>query len=364
MYQQLAKSETGNLVFSPASISNAISMLEAGAHGETLRQIDATLRFSLGKTRVQDAFNALDQMLAAPRHAADGEKRTPLKLEQTDAVWGQRGHGFERGFLDLLAHDYGAGLRLADFAKHAEAERLKINAYVANATHEKIKELFPKGIIDGLTRMVLVNAITFKGDWVTPFDPNSQPASFTRLDGSTVQAPLMTNGEASCALRATNYDAVEIPYIGGASMIVIAPNAGEFATVEHQFGTAMFSALDRAPQSIHYAVSMPKFNFASQFSLNGTLAAMGVSDAFNANRADLSGIGGKPGDLYVKDVVHQATIKVDEKGTEAAAATGDVVELSDLPPTITIDHPFLFAIRDDKTGAILFTGRVLDPTAR
>ena len=209
--------------------------------------------------------------------------------------------------------------------------------------------------------MVLVNTIWFKGDWVTPFRPRSQRVPFTRLDGSTRQAALMTGGRAARALRTASYDAVQIPYVGGASMVVIAPKPGEFASVERDFGAEM-SALDRASQSIQYEVSMPKFDFASQFSLNDALSAMGMSDAFVPTRADLSGIGGRPGDLYLKAVVHQATITVDEKGTEAAAATGGVAEALSLPPTITIDHPFLFAIRDDKTGAILFAGRVLDPT--
>ncbi|HEY3832188.1 MAG TPA: serpin family protein [Acidimicrobiia bacterium] len=361
LYRRLAAGDQGNLVFSPSSISNAISMLEGGARGATLRQIDTAMNFTLPGSNLQDAFSALDQMLAAPRRAAPGETGTPLQLEQTDAVWGQRGYPFVQEYLDLLARDYGAGLRLADFVKDAEAERVKINTYVANATHGRIKQLFPKGVIDNMTRMVLVNAIWFKGDWVTPFAPRSSNAPFARLDGSTVSVPWMTGGQASRALRAPYFDAVEIPYVGGASMVVIAPKQARFGKVEGAFDYAV-AQLDAAPQKLSYEVSMPKFDFSSQFSLDDTLSAMGMRDVFDPERADLSGIGGDPGDLFVSDVVHKATIKVDEKGTEAAAATGIAVETMSLPPTIEIDRPFLFAIRDDKTGAILFTGRVLDPT--
>jgi serpin B len=361
LYQRLAAGDHGNLVFSPASISNAISMLEGGAKGATLEQIDTTMHYALPGSKLQDAFDALDQMLAAPRHAASGEKGTPLKLEQTDAVWGQRGYPFVQAYLDLLARDYGAGLRLADFAKHAETERVKINEYVSSATHGKIKDLFPKGVIDSMTRMVLVNAIWFKGDWVTPFQyQDTIPRSFTRLDGTTVQVSMMGEGHTSRSFASADYDAVEMPYTGGASMVIIEPAAGEFAAIEQHFGAAMLAAFERAPQPIQYEVSMPKFSFASQFSLKDTLSAMGMRDVFDG-RADLSGIDGTR-NLYVSAVVHQATITVDEQGTEAAAATGSVAEVMEGHPSITIDHPFLFAIRDDATGAILFAGRVLDPS--
>ncbi|HEY1738804.1 MAG TPA: serpin family protein, partial [Acidimicrobiia bacterium] len=256
-----------------------------------------------------------------------------------------------------------------DFVKNAESERVKINAYVASATHGKIKELFAKGVIDSFTRMVLVNAIWFKGDWVTPFDPGSQKGSFTRLDGSSVQVPMMTDGTASRGLLHTNasnaaqaprdYQAVELPYVGGASMVVIEPDPGKFAAVEKQFGPAMLGAFDRESQPVGYGVSMPKFSFSSQFTLNDTLSAMGMSDAFD-DRANFSGISNAG--LYVSAVVHQATITVDEKGTEAAAATGVVLIPMSAHLGLAVNHPFLFAIRDDKTGAILFTGRVLDPT--
>ncbi len=363
LYQQLAKGDAGNLVFSPASISNAISMLEAGARGDTLHQIDATMHFALPEAKLHDAWNALDQMLASPRHAESSIKGTPLKLEQTDAVWGQRGYPFVRAYLDLLARDYGAGLRLADFAKDAEAERVKINAYVANATHGKIKELFKPGIIDGMTRMVLVNAIWFKGDWQVPFrHRETAPAPFTRLDGSTVSVAMMHGGNAGRALfDGRDYQAVEMPYVGGASMIVFVPSSGQFGAVEHRFGAALLADFDEASQAYGADVSMPKFDFSSQFSLSGTLSGMGMTDAFGPNRADLSGIGGQPHDLFVKAVVHKATITVDEQGTTAAAATGNVVEVTAARRSITIDRPFLFAIRDAKTHTILFTGRVLDP---
>ncbi len=364
LYQRLAASASGqNIVFSPASISNAVAMLSGGAKGETLSQIDRALHFDLPQLQLHAAFNALDQMLAAPRHAAPGEHGAPLKLEQADAVWGQRGYPFVHAYLDLLARDYGAGIRVADFARDAEAERVKINAWVAAATHGKIKELLPKGIVDQYTRMVLVNAIWFKADWVTPFFPRSDPAPFTRLDGSTVQADTMHGGHPSRAVTTGTFDAVELPYVGGASMVVIAPHAGDFADVEAHFADAI-QTLDHAVPNHFDEVTMPKFDFSSQFSLADELTALGVRDVFDPMRADLSGMGGAPHDLYLKAVVHQATIIVDEKGTEAAAATGAIAEAMSAPPTIMIDHPFLFVIRDDKTGAVLFAGRVLDPTAR
>ena len=287
-----------------------------------------------------------------------------MQLELTNAVWGQRGFAFRQAYLDTLAKYYGAGLRLSDFEHQAEAERVRINAYVAQQTKGRIKDLLPPGILDDLTRMVLVNTITFTADWRTPFPKAStEAAAFTRLDGTSVQVPMMRvrGGLGLEHAVADDYAAASLPYAGGASMLVVVPNAGKFAQVQAGLSANLLRQIDAALAPGDLIVRLPKFTFTSHASLRPTLEALGMHDAFDASSADLSGIDGRK-DLYLKDVVHQATIHVDENGTTAAAATGAVVELQSAPPQVSADRPFLYLIRDDATGAILFAGQVLDPT--
>lgn len=355
LFRQLAESEDGNLFLSPHSISVAMSMVLAGADGETRAQLEDALHLTIPEPAFHSAINALDQALTAPRSAGAGENTAdPLQLVTANSLWGQAGFPFREEFLDRLAESYDAGMNVVDFEREAEASRVAINAWVAEHTDDKITELIPDEVITEVTRLVLVNAITFKASWVKEFN-DAKPGLFTTADGTEVTAPMMSGGSGTYA-EGDGWRSVAIPYVGGAHLVVIVPD--DLTATEQNLTPELLeaAATGQAPAD----VTLPKFSITSELDLIPVLRALGVTDAFDP-LADLSRIDGRK-DLFVSAVVHQATVDVDEQGTEAAAATAAVVSLSSRPPSIVIDKPFLLAIRDDATGAILFTGRVTDPT--
>jgi len=368
LYHQLVKESPGtNLVFSPESISYALAMTYAGTRSTTATQIAKAMHFdALPADELNAAFNALSQELLAPR-TSSVKGRTPLRLSMSNSEWGQRGFPFVQAYLDTLARYYGAGLRLSDFIHDAEHERQRINAYVAEQTDGRILELLPAGIIDSLTRLVLVNTINFTAAWRTPFDVHStSSAPFTRIDRTHVQVPMMSGTgepESLDGYRGDGFVAARLPYEGGASMLLIVPDAGRFNAVEQQLSPALVDQITTGLKP-GADVSMPKFDFTSQLHLPPALQALGIRDAFDPNRANLNGIAPDEG-LYVSDIVHDATITVDEQGTKAAAATAVIISATGLASGILdvrADRPFIYLIRDDATKAILFIGRTLDPT--
>lgn len=358
------RGEDGNLIASPYSISLALAMTRAGAAGATASQMDAVLHFDLPPERLHPAFNALDLALASRTSAPSGDAE-PLQLNIANAVWAQQDHPFRIEYLDLLALHYGAAIFPADFVARAEPARQEINRWVSDQTNDRIEKLLAPGSLDASTRMVLVNAIYFKADWQTPFDPNdTYDAPFYRLDGTQVQTAMM-HGELELPyVRGANFQAVELPYAGGtAAMTIIVPDSGQFAAFESAFDAPAFEALLGQMQPTLINLGLPKFDFSSQFDLSATLGGMGMPAAFDPAQADFSGMDGAR-DLFISDVVHQAFVAVDEEGTEAAAATAVIMALSAVMPQglpLVIDRPFLFVIRDVPTGQILFLGRVLDP---
>jgi len=364
LYRSLS-GQDGNLFFSPFSISLALAMTYAGARGDTEAQMADALNFDLPQERLHLAYNQLDLDLAThgETKTADGQ---PLQLAIANAVWAQQGHPFLQAYLDLIAMNYGAGIHLADFITQPDAARREINDWVAGQTKDKIKDLLPEGVPDPMTRMVLVNAIYFKADWVRQFDPNStsdQP--FHLLDGSEVQARMMSRGLGIPYAQGNGYQAVELPYVGGtAAMDILVPDEGNFTQFETALDAGRLVQIlgDMQPTSVQFG--MPRFSFTSQFGLADQLSALGMADAFDPVLADFSGMDGQR-DLYVSAVIHKAFVAVDEKGTEAAAATGVIMEATGAPlfeVNLTIDRPFIFLIRDLPSGQILFVGRVLDPT--
>jgi serpin B len=361
LYQQL-RAQAGsddNLVFSPVSISLALAMLYNGAETETATQMATTLHFTLPTDRLNAAFDALDLALTAPPASGAGS----FQLSLANSAWTQTGFPILAPYLDVLAQDYGAGVNTVDFASAPEAARSAINAWVAGKTQSQIPTLFPEGSIDDLTRLVLANAVYFHGDWVTPFDPNSQNATFHARAGD-VSVPMMTNKDASASLwSGTGWQAAALAYQGDtASMILVVPDAGTFDAFEQSLTAGGLAAILTNGQQAYGALSMPRFKFSLATSLNDTLAALGMPDAFQASAADFSGIDGMK-DLHVQTVVHQADIAVDEKGTTAAAATGVVIGTTSVVlNSLTVDRPFLFFIVHRTTGALLFAGRVVDPS--
>jgi serpin B len=365
LYRQL-RSTDGNLIFSPYSISLALAMTYAGARGETARQMREVLHFGLVDERLHPAFNALDRSLAGLAEAEGGG----ISLEQANSLWAQQGFDFLPEFLDLLAQDYGAGVRLVDYAGDTEAARRAINAWVEAQTHDRIQELFKQGVLDSLTRLVLVNAIYFKADWQTQFDRSAtQDGDFHLLDGKTVRAPMMTfEGEKVVPLSygsGEGYQAVGLPYANPeVEMVILLPEEGNFEAFEAGLDGEQLAAILDGMSETEMKLYLPRFKSQAEFSLPETLMALGMLDAFGG-QADFSGMDGRR-DLYVKDVVHKAFVEVNEQGAEAAAATGVVMlttSLNSRPPEVRVDRPFIYLVYDRTSGSILFLGRVLDPQA-
>lgn len=363
IYQSL-RSESGNLILSPYSISLALAMTYAGARGETENQMAEVLHFTQGQGSTHYSFNALDLGLAQ-RGSGSDQDREPMQLNLANAVWAEQTFPFLQEFLDLLALNYGAGIHLADFINNFERERLTINDWVGDRTEDRIKDLIPKNVLNPNTRMVLVNAIYFKADWLGQFDADStRDGSFNLLDGSQSTVDMMHNGMYIPYMQGNGYQAIELAYAGEtAAMDVIVPDAGNFEAFEASFNQAIYDGIINGMQPVAVELGLPKFEFDRDFNLSDTLKDMGMPDAFDTDTADFSGMtGGR--DLFIGDVVHKAFVAVDEEGTEAAAATAVIMETTSAPMyeiSLEIDRPFIFIIRDKISGQILFIGRVLTP---
>jgi len=365
LYQAL-KGEEGNLFYSPYSISVALAMTYAGARNETAEQMADTLQFMLEQDRLHPAFNWLDAELAKRGEGAAGKDEEGFSLNIVNAIWGQKDYTFLSDFLDVLAENYGAGLRILDFINETEQSRLAINKWVSDQTEGRIEDLIPQGAIDALTRLVLTNAIYFNAAWEYPFNGNmTADGPFHLLDGGQVSVPMMKQTETFGYTEGEGYQAVELQYDGNElSMVILLPEAGNFDSFEEGLQAQQVDDIISGLQDTRVTLTMPQFEFDSEFSLKDTLPEMGMPIAFS-DEADFSGMTGNR-ELFISDVIHKAFVAVDEAGTEAAAATAVIMKLTAVPEPpveVTIDRPFIFLIRDIETGAILFVGRVLNPSA-
>jgi serpin B len=362
LYAQLRTQNPGNFIFSQTSISLALAMLYAGAANDTAAQMAAALHFALPPERLHPAFDALDLALMAKPSGADA---SAFQLNIANSIWVQAGFSFLPSYLDLLAENYGAGLFVENFAGAPETARADINGWVSTQTQHMIPQLFDPGSIDTLTRLVLANAVYFHGAWLYGFNPSSPNGTFHAPTGD-VGVPMMSNSEGNATLwSGAGWNAAALAYAGGTtSMILLVPDAGTFGAFEQGLTagglTTMLTSTSAAMMGI---VTMPRFKFSTPSLLNSVLAALGMTDAFAPSLADFSAMDGSR-DLSVATVIHKAVIAVDEKGTTAAAATGVVGTTLAIVewPTLIVDRPFLFFIRHNPTGAILFQGRVLDPS--
>ena len=366
LYQALRKQEDNkddNLFYSPYSISVALAMTYAGARGDTAEEMAATLHFILEQDGLHSAFNWLDTKLAGRGEGAQGADDEAFRLNIVNAIWGQKDYGFLMEFLDVLAENYGAGLRVLDFINETEKSRITINDWVSDQTEGRIEDLIPQGVIDALTRLVLTNAIYFNAAWEYPFDKKTTAdGPFYLLDGGQVSVPMMKQTESFGYTEGDGYQAVELLYDGGElSMVILLPASEDFEAFEQGLEAQGVSDIISDLQPAEVGLTMPKFKFDSEFSLKDTLEGMGMELAFSG-AADFSGMTGTP-DLCISEVLHKAFVSVYESGTEAAAATAVVMRETAMPGEpveVTIDHPFIFLIRDIETGAILFVGRVLN----
>ena len=366
LYQAL-RDEEGNLFYSPYSISVALAMTYAGARNETEQQMADTLHFTLSQDCLHPALNSLDLKLASRGEGAEGKDGEGFRLNIANSIWGQEDYEFLDEFLDVLAENYGAGLRLLDFINAPESSRVTINDWVSDRTEGRIKDLIPQGAIDEWTRLVLSNAIYFNAAWLNPFSEDATgDGTFHLLDGSEITIPMMTQTESFGYAEGAGYKAVELPYDGNElSMVILLPTSGEFDDFESALDADLVDDIIDDLKYREVTLSMPKFEFESEFSLVNTLAAMGMPVAFSGAAADFSGMTGNR-DLFISDILHKAFVSVDEAGTEAAAATAVVMSLTaapEVPIEVTINRPFIFLIRDIETGAVLFVGRVANPSA-
>lgn len=363
-YQEIKGDE--NLFFSPYSISLALAMTYAGACGDTAQQMAGTLHYTLPQEQLHPALNSLDIELSQRGQGAKGKDDKGFRLNIVNAIWGQKGYAFLQEFLDTLAENYGAGIRTLDFINAPEPSRITINDWVSDQTEGRIKDLIPKGAIDAMTRLVLTNAIYFNAAWQYPFEKDAtSDGSFHLLNGGEVTVPMMHQTKSFSYTEGDDYQAVELPYDGRElSMLIILPKTGKFKAVE---GSLDAKKVDGIIGSLGYkkiALTMPKFEFTSDFSLKKTLTALGMPVAFTET-ADFSGMDGRR-DLFISDVIHKAFVSVDESGTEAAAATAVIMATTSAPMpeeiiNVTVDRPFIFLIRDIQTGTILFLGHVTNP---
>jgi serpin B len=364
LYQALNK-EDDNIFYSPYSMSLALAMTYAGARGETEQQMANALHFILPQDRLHPVFNSLDIELSQRGEGAQGKDGEGFRLNIVNAIWGQKDYEFLTTFLDTLAENYGTGLRLLDFISAPDESRLTINNWVSDQTEGRIEDLIPQGLINELTRLVLTNAIYFNAAWQYPFSEDmTEDGPFYLLDEGEVTIRMMRQTESFGYAEGEGYQAVELPYDGGElSMVILLPQSDQFEAFEGSLDTQRVDSIVKALELKQVALTMPQFEFESSFSLREILAMMGMPVAFSEG-ADFSGMTGNR-DLFIADVVHKAFVSVDEAGTEAAAATAVVMELTAVPETsvkVTIDHPFIFLIRDVETGTILFVGRVVNPS--
>ncbi|MBN2083744.1 MAG: serpin family protein [Anaerolineales bacterium] len=365
LYPQLAAGDE-NVFYSPYSISIALAMTYAGAKGETAAQMAQALHFLLPADRLHPAFNKLALELESRSNSEDLEPDQVFRLNVANSLWGQAGFAFEQDFLDTLAANYAAGMRLVDYEQDAEAARQKINEWVSQSTNQKIKDIIPQGALDALTRLVLANAVYFKAAWLHSFEPDStHPGSFRLLDGTAVDVPMMHEQASLSTTTGDGYRAIELPYAGWQlSMLILLPDEGEFGDVEARLNAEFLEGTLAAMKWGQVVLTLPKYKYEWSLSMADGLEALGMRDAFDPQAADLSGMDGRR-DLYVTDVLHKAFVAVDEAGTEAAAATTVIVGATSMPADpieFKIDRPFFFLIRDNPTGTILFMGRVMNPS--
>lgn len=357
LYQELRATQ-GNLFISPYSISSALAMAYAGARAETQAQMAQALHFLPEQKQFHATFALLGSILG------DAAKKGHIQFKVANALWPRQGYEFLKDFLSLAKKYYASRVTPVDY-EDGEAARKIINEWVEEKTENKIKDLIPTGVLDSSTRLVLVNAIYFKGDWAVQFDPAlTSQAPFFTAPGVQVQAPMMTRKQEFRYAEDDDVQILELPYAGDdLSMIVLLPR--EINGLESLEASLNMERLDKWMGDLNgteVETFLPRFVVNFPFILDDALKSMGMVNAFS-NKADFSGMDGSQ-ELYIGAILHKAFVAVNEKGTEAAAATAAIMQTKAaafIPVVFRADHPFVFFIRANKTNNILFMGRLANP---
>jgi serpin B len=364
LWRALREGSAGNLAVSPASISLAFAMTYGGARGPTAAQMKKVFHFTQPPEALGRAWGSFGQTLTASSR--------PITLRVANRLFGEKTYPFVPAFVESTRADFGAALEPVDFKGAPDAVRQRVNAWVEDQTEKRIKDLLSPGSLTPLTRLVLVNAIYFLGNWDQPFARDrTAPAPFHAKGGAEKSVPMMHETGQLAVGRAAGVKVLELPYKGrSASLFVVLPDKTDgLAAVEASLTSAQLKTWTSAVAGRESSVSLPRFEIAGEgLPLSSALSALGMPLAFDAKSADFTGIGAPPEPdehLHVDEAFHKAFVKIDEQGTEAAAATAAVMGARGEPPPppfeFTADHPFLFFIVDKPSGLVLFMGRVTDP---
>jgi len=358
LYRELVhESPNDNLFFSPFSVSAALSMATVGARGTTANEMQTVLGIPAESATYHQNFGALLADLSGAHPGRD------YQLDTANGMFVDPGFVLESDFQSTLASDYRATPSAVPFSSDPESARRTINAWVADQTEKTISELFPSGTIDDTTALVLADAIYFRAPWATGFDPKDTSPSLFHAPQGDVMVPMMSHFSAVAMSSQAGFDVAQIDYQDHeVSLVVMEPTAADgLGALETSLSSDDVNRLIAAlPEPEQRSLVMPRFELHTSVELNGALQALGMQSAFEST-ADFNGISQNSG-LYIGHVQHSAYVHVDETGTTASAATGVGFERTSAPVPLILDRPFLFFIRDKLTGAILFAGRLLDPS--
>jgi serpin B len=355
--------ESDNIFLSPYSISSALGMTYAGARGQTAAEMAGVLNFTLPVEAINRAFYSLTEALSSDERSSS-DSGDSFTLSISNGLWVEAGFTLLDEYVAEVTRYYSAAVRNLDFINDSEGSRETINDWVAERTLNRIQDLIPPGALNEDTRVVLTNAVYFKASWSKPFDERSTAdAPFDLSGGSTIEVPMMNQTGFFNYVATEGCRAVELDYAAGnASMLILLPD-GDIEEFQQGFSADMLQTIRRRLSSCNVTLSMPKFEFSRSMQLSQLLRGLGMESAFESG-ADFSGFTGNP-DLFISEVLHKAFVKVDEAGTEAAAATAVIMALTAIPQQpvqMIIDSPFMFFILDRESGSILFMGRVMDPS--
>ena len=352
-----------NLFFSPYSLSLALGMVYAGAHGTTGDEMARVLHFPLDSSRLSLVFEALNAGVAARGSGAVIDDTVSFELRLANSLWAQEGFTFRPTFLDTLKTLFSAPLELVDFEDAPAASRRAINRWVSRQTGRQISELLPEGTIAPLTRLMLASAAVFSATWEHQFDRHSTDDSpFYLLNGWRVTVPMMEQITWFGYAATDDVQAVELPYVGGQfTMVVLLPASDRFEAFAGSLTSDRLTTILAQLETQLVHVHMPRFEFGSSFELRSALGSLGMRHPFVLGAADFTGMANTR-ELFLGEIHHQTYVSVDEVGTSAAVSSAMGL-IGAGAPDMTLDRPFIFLIRDVETGTILFLGQMMDPEA-